>query len=454
MTFKLTLSNYLYLKGIPEDLDEWLTEQLQFPNPKWLENERLGRWNRGTPKELRYYRRLRGGGLRVPRGYIRTVIKECRNRDLFYELVDQRRELPPVPFAFHGELKPFQQQATQKLLSREFGTLSAPTGGGKTVIALYMIAQRRQPSLVMVHTKDLAFQWIDRIGQFMGIPEKEIGLIGGGKATVGEKITVGLVQSLYKRADLAAPKTGFLLVDECHRTPSRTFTDAVTAFDARYMLGLSATPWRRDKLSKLIFWHLGDIHHQVSKTRLVATGDVLPADVVVRETEFRPYFDPVTEYTRMLSELTKDQERNLLIVEDIARECETDNGVCLILSDRKAHCENLKTLLRYRHRIDADVLTGAVPAVERRAVIDRVRNGAVKVLIATGQLIGEGFDCPDLSTLFLATPIRFSGRLLQYLGRVLRPAPGKDRARVFDYVDIHVDPLAKAARARQRIYAE
>ena len=76
----------------------------------------------------------------------------------------------------------------------------------------------------------------------------------------------------------------------------------------------------------------------------------------------------------------------------------------------------------------------------------------MKVVIATGQLIGEGFDCRDLATLFLATPIRFSGRALQYLGRVLRPAPGKEMARGFDYVDIHVDILVKAAMARQKVY--
>ncbi|MFZ7124603.1 MAG: DEAD/DEAH box helicase [Desulfobacterales bacterium] len=454
MGVTLTLSNHLYLRGLPGELSEWLAGELRFPNPKWLENERMGRWNRGTPKELRYYRRLRNGGMRIPRGYIRTFIQECRRREIPYELEDRRRRLPEVDFTFSGELKPFQHQAARELLAREFGTLSAPTGSGKTVIGLYLIARRRQPALIVVHTKDLAFQWIERIHQFLGIPEAEVGLIGGGKKSVGDRITVALVQSLYKHAATVNPKVGFLLVDECHRTPSRTFTDAVTAFDSRYMLGLSATPWRRDRLSKLIFWHLGNVHHQVSKTRLIASGDVLPAEVVVRQTGFRPYFDPVMEYTRMLSELTMDKDRNRLIAEDILAECKSSNGVCLVLTDRKAHCENLRAMLHYGLRLDAEVLTGDLGTTERRSIIERVRGGDVRVLIATGQLVGEGFDCPGLSTLFLATPIRFSGRLLQYLGRVLRPAPGKDRARVFDYVDVHVEPLVKAARARQRTYGE
>ncbi len=452
MCLTLSLSNVLVVKNAPEGIDRWLTDTLRFPNPKWVENERMGRWNRGTPKELRYYRRLKNDGLRIPRGFIRPLIEECRRQKIPYEIDDRRRLLPPVTLTFSGTLRPFQQQAADKFLSREFGTLSAPTGSGKTVIALYLIAQRRQPALVVVHTKDLAFQWIERIEQFLGIDPSEVGLVGGGKNRVGDRITVALVQSLYKRKSAIARQVGFLLVDECHRTPSRTFTDAVTAFDARYMLGLSATPWRRDNLSTLIFWHLGNVHHTVSKKRLVATGDVLPAEVVVRETGFRPYFDPVSEYTRMLSELAMDKERNLLIVDDVADECDRGKGVCLVLSDRKAHCDTLRTLLRYRCRIEAEVLTGDLSGTERRAVLERIRGGRVKVLVATGQLIGEGFDCPNLSTLFLATPVRFSGRLLQYLGRVLRPAPGKEKARVFDYVDVQVDTLVKAAKARRRVY--
>jgi superfamily II DNA or RNA helicase len=226
----------------------------------------------------------------------------------------------------------------------------------------------------------------------------------------------------------------------------------VTGFDSKYMLGLSATPWRRDKLSKLIFWHLGDVHHEVDKKHLIRTGDVLPAEVIVRETSFKPYYDPVNEYSKMLSELTADTDRNVLIAGDVARETATSAGICLVLSDRKAHCENLRALLKFRFKVESDLLTGDLNMEERQKVIERLNQEKVKVVVATGQLIGEGFDCRNLSTLFLATPIRFSGRVLQYLGRVLRPAPGKKTARVFDYVDIHVDTLTKAATARQKVY--
>jgi superfamily II DNA or RNA helicase len=218
------------------------------------------------------------------------------------------------------------------------------------------------------------------------------------------------------------------------------------------MLGLSATPWRRDKLSKLIFWHLGDLHHQVDKKYLIEIGDVLSAEVIFRETDFTPFFDPVTEYSKMLSELTSDDKRNRLIAADIAQEIEQNNGVCLVLSDRKKHCETLQAILKYKFNVPSELLTGDLNTNEREDVLHLLNKGQVKVLIATGQLIGEGYDCKDLSTLFLVTPVRFSGRVLQYLGRIMRPAPGKSQARVFDYVDVKVDTLKAAANARRKVY--
>ena len=154
----------------------------------------------------------------------------------------------------------------------------------------------------------------------------------------------------------------------------------------------------------------------------------------------------------MLSELTADDERNRLIAGDVAAEARTGQGVCLVLSDRKKHCEVLQALLRYRFKTDAALLTGDVALQRRKDVVKEIGTGGIRVLVATGQLVGEGFDCKDLTTLFIATPVRFSGRLLQYLGRVLRPAPGKSRARVYDYVDVAVGPLVAAAHARQRVY--
>ncbi len=451
---KIILTDNLRLSDIPSEFRKTLMEKLEFPNPKWLENARMGRWNKGTPKVLKFYDKIRGNGLWVPRGFARHLILLCRKNCIDYHIEDKRRLLDPVDINFNGSLRVFQQEAVDMMLTKDFGTLNAPTGSGKTVMALYMIARRKQPTLIVVHTKDLAFQWINRASEFLDLPAEEIGFIGGGKKKTGEKITVALVQSLYKCAEEVSPEIGFIIVDECHRCPSRTFTEAVSCFDSQYMLGLSATPFRRDKLSKLIFWHLGDVHHEVDKDKLVESGDVLPVEVIVRETEFEPYFDPVNDYSRMLSELTSDDKRNRLIAADIANVVQEKKvgSTCLVLSDRKKHCETILALLKFKHGISSDLLTGDLSTAERKEVLQRLDSGKVNVLIATGQLIGEGFDSGSLSPLFLATPIRFSGRVIQYLGRVLRPAPGKDKALVYDYVDSRVDVLMAAANARQKIY--
>jgi superfamily II DNA or RNA helicase len=448
----ITLSNELKLRHLPPVLRDSLMARLEMENPQYVEATRLGRWTRGMPKVLRFHRRLGADGLVVPRGFIRPVVDMCRQQGIHFCIEDRRRDPAPVDFTFQGELKPFQEKAVADCLAKDFGVLSAPTGSGKTVMALAVVAARRRPTLIVVHTRELQDQWIERIGSFLGLPPERIGRIGGGRVDTGKEITVAMVQTLYKHLEAVVPAVGFLVVDECHRCPSRTFTEAVTAFDCRYMLGLSATPWRRDKLSRLIFWHLGNTAHEIEHRRLVASGDVLDAEVIMRETDFKPYFDPVTEYSRMLSELTADDARNRLIAADVAREAAGTGGTILVLSDRRRHCEILQGLLRLGHGVPAEKLTGDMPAADRQALLERINRGEVRVVVATGQLVGEGFDCRNLSSLFLATPIRFSGRVIQYLGRVLRPAPGKQKARVFDYLDARVDVLVAAARARQRVY--
>ncbi|RJR40813.1 MAG: DEAD/DEAH box helicase [Desulfobacteraceae bacterium] len=440
----------LTLNSVPGPLAAQIRQRLTMQNPAWIDAQRMGRWTGSIPRNLRFYRE-EAGCLILPRGFTRELISICRGQNVQYELIDRRRTLPEVSFTFSGTLKPFQAQAVKDVLGRDFGILEAPTGSGKTVMALAIVAARRQSTLITVHTRELLEQWIQRIETFLGIPRDQIGIVGNGKRTVGDRITVALVQSLYKCAAEVAQRIGFLVLDECHRAPSRTFTEAVSAFDCRYMLGLSATPWRRDGLSRLIFWYLGDVVHQVERKTLEESGDILRAEVVSRETSFRTDLDASEEYSRVISDLTQDSARNKLIASDVAKEAFTRGGTCLVLSDRKEHCRTLQALLLERG-IRADLLTGELSNRARADVVERLNSGRIKVLCATGQLVGEGFDCRELDTLFVTTPIRFNGRVLQYLGRVLRPAPGKALARVYDYCDSQVGVLKASARARRKIY--
>ena len=132
----ITIKENLRLKNVPPQLMAHLLEKLEFVNPKWLENDRMGRWNRGTPQSLKFYDKVGRNGLWIPRGYIRHLINTCRRLDIAFRIDDQRRRLAPVSFTFYGRLKPVQQIAVSKMLAKDFGTLSSATGSGKTVMAL------------------------------------------------------------------------------------------------------------------------------------------------------------------------------------------------------------------------------------------------------------------------------------------------------------------------------
>jgi superfamily II DNA or RNA helicase len=216
------------------------------------------------------------------------------------------------------------------------------------------------------------------------------------------------------------------------------------------MLGLSATPYRRDGLGKLVFLTLGDRVHQVDADELKANGAVLAPEVVRRETAFLYRYKD--DYQSLLTALTEDRARNRQIVEDVAQQAGSEAETCLVVSDRVAHCETLAAMLQDRGA-EVRVLTGQTPRTEREAIVAEVQAGQVQVLISTLQLLGEGFDCAGLSCLFLATPIRFKGRLLQVIGRILRPADAK-RPKVFDYQDSQVGVLRAQARARGQALAE
>lgn len=382
---ELTLSRRMIFSEMHPETRQVLKRYLTMPNPKYTEAEKMNRYTGNIDRELKFYQDT-PHGLECPRGCAARLCSLCEGMGEEIKIIDIRRTHPPVNFNFAGKLRPLQRKAVKDVLCRDSGLLEAGTGAGKTVMALYIIAERKQPSLIVVHTKELLKQWLSRIETFLGIPRNKVGVIGGGKFSIGERVTVATVQTLYKRVDEVAPYIGHLVVDECHRAPSRIFTEAVTAFDAsQYRLGLTATPWRRDKLSKVIFWTMGDIVGKIDKQDLVEAGNLCQAEVKWVKTEFNSKTDASAYYSRILSELTEDEDRNTLIAQTIARN--NNHGINLILSDRKKHCEKLKTILRDHHEIQAQVLTGSTSMKNRKQIIYKLQQNQCHHLIATGQLI-------------------------------------------------------------------
>ncbi|WP_232362485.1 DEAD/DEAH box helicase [Desulfogranum mediterraneum] len=444
----LTVDARCSLQGAPEELKAAIRLALTMDNPKYQAAKRYGRWvGRQLKPTLKFYQ-TQGEALCFPRGFANQAVLLCRRMiGSGPRIVDRRRRLEPIELEFSGSLRPYQQDAVEAVDHHSFGVLEAGTGSGKTVMALALMARRRQPTLVLVHSKELLFQWQERIQQFLGITPGQ----AGDGVLAPQPITVGIVNTVRKHLESLGPLFGQLIVDECHRVPASLFTEVVAAFDGVYMLGLSATAFRReDSMTRLIYIYMGDRVHRVDPSELAASGAVTLPELVQHQTGFSYRFRG--EYGPMLKALVNDQARNTQIVEDVAELLSRGHsGTVLLVSDRVAHCELLAEQLGARG-IRVALLTGQLAKEQRSQVVDDLLHGRLEVLIATLQLIGEGFDCQGLTTLVLATPIKFEGRLLQVVGRIMRPAPGK-KALVIDYVDVQVPLLHRSALEREQLFS-
>ena len=434
---KLIVNTHAILLDYPQALLRELINYFTVNNPKYRDAVKHKRWTKGIPKTLRFYRDT-PTGLQMPRGALTTIIRLARQYSPV-TIRDRRLWLPEIDVQFKGELRPYQQQAVDDLLEADMGILVVMTGGGKTVVALAMIAGRKQPTLILVHTRELLHQWRDRVQQFLDI---EPGIIGDGKFDIGP-VTVATVQTARKHLPELAERFGHVIVDECHRVPSSTFSEVVQAFPAEYVLGLSATPYRRDGLDPLISWYCGSHKVTVDPAILRETGAVLRPRIACHETSFTYEYND--DYQKMLSALVSDEERNRQIAGDITHAAQGGN-VCLVVSDRIGHLEILQDMTGR-----GVLLTGKTPARERTQTVQRLQDGKITVLFSTASLIGEGFDAPCFSALFLASPIKYHGRLIQTAGRILRPQAGKTPV-IHDYFDGCQPVLRAQAKHRARVY--
>ncbi|WP_031485171.1 DEAD/DEAH box helicase [Maridesulfovibrio frigidus] len=444
----INISKDLTLSDIPSALVDEIKESLTLMNPAFVNAMKYGRNARRIKKHIKMYTGDSKGRLHCPRGFgieLHKLAKEA-GEDIIYE--DNRRELEPVDFVFKGELRPYQQEALQSFSLPTQGVLEAGTGAGKTIMALALIAERKQPCLVIVHTKELLLQWVERARQFLGI---EVGQVGNGKFNI-QPFTVATIQTARNRLEKLTPVFGHVVVDECHRAPASTFQEVVTSFDAKYLTGLSATPYRNDGLDRMIDMSLGNVVHRVDPELLRETGAILKPEIHTVNTAFSFVGDPSNQYPLMMTAIAEDYDRNSLIAGCVIGELEQNSGTLLLVADRTAHLDALAGILEVQG-VSVSVLTGKTPAGEREAIVENLNAGKIKVLASTASLIGEGFDCSGLSTLFLCSPIKSKGRLVQIIGRILRPADGK-RPRLYDFIDAKVGVLKYSAEIRQNIYEE
>jgi superfamily II DNA or RNA helicase len=425
----LTIGRQVVIEpGYPEELRRAVHDRFTLPNPAYQDALKFDRDTRDLPERLLYYDVRPDGALIVPRGALELVYRDCLALGLEPRWTDGTHMAAPVVFEERITLSDAQERAVDAALGRRMGLVCAPAGAGKTVLGLVAVARRRQPALWLTHTVELARQAAARATTVLGLAPDEIGFIGDGECRVGERLTIALTQSLARSIPPALLGVGMVVLDEAHHCPAEQTAAVVAQFPARYVLGLTATPYRRDKLDAVLEFYLGPIVARIDKEDLA--DRLITPRIIKRDTSLRPTGDSFTE---IVSDLVAMRARNALIVEDVARAV-ADGRRCLVLSERVGHVEELTRLLQERG-IAAAALYGGLGKKARGQVVADIGAGVIDVAVATCSLVGEGFDCPHLDALFLATPVSYHGRVVQYLGRVSRTAPGKVDALVVDYCD-------------------
>ncbi|MCL2726717.1 MAG: DEAD/DEAH box helicase [Polyangiaceae bacterium] len=436
---------------VPPKMLEHLCRALSFPNPAYLDRLRLGLHTGAEPETL-CFAQERGDVLRLPRGAIH-VLRRIAAQDGIIVACDDARVLPETKLEVPRELplRDYQVYAVDKLAKVTQGTVIMPCGSGKSRVGMGAIARLRTPTLVLVHTLDLAEQWLGELKGRLGV---DAGLIGDGEEHTA-LVTVAVVQALSRwdlsKLDAFLADFGLLVVDECHRVAAPMFHSVVDRCPAKYRLGLTATPEREDGLSALLDLFLGAPLITVTHDELVAAGVLTVPEICSVETDFTYEYTGGEDYAPMLAAVVRDEARNALIVDAVVNEARSGH-VCLVLSGRIDHCHALAEAIRAKG-ISAAVLTGEVKRTERKELLDEARAGKLSVLVATS-LADEGLDLPRLSRVFLAYPGRARGRTTQRLGRLMRPHADKTDAALFDFVDNKVPILRRHHLERRRLYAE
>jgi superfamily II DNA or RNA helicase len=448
----VTLANLIYFEKaqLPQTLANRLIRLAAFQNPEFYKAQamRLSVWDKprviGCAENYPQH-------LALPRGCLDAAQALLRDNGIRCELRDERYGGEPLGVAFAGKLRPDQQAAVAEMLSHDVGVLCAPTAFGKTVTAAAMIANRGVNTLVLVHRTELLKQWQARLQSFLGVGKGMIGTIGGGRAKPTGKIDIAVMQSLSRQGEVNAlvENYGHVIVDECHHVGAVSFDAILKRAKAKYVLGLTATPIRRDGQQAIIFMQCGPIRHTAAKSAGA------PHDLGVVPYSLHACIDlpPDAGIQDVFRHLANDPGRTAAIAAKIEYAFSQGRKV-LVLTERTDHLDAIAATLDGRIP-GLFVLHGRMSRKQRAALIeqlDALHPGAPRVLLATGRLVGEGFDHPPLDTLVLAMPVSWKGTLQQYAGRLHREHASKTDVRIIDFVDTGHPALLRMWDKRRRGY--
>lgn len=455
-TVQVVQGNLLYIekKDLPPGMVNRLIRLAAFQNPEFYKAQAMRLSTFAKPRIIGCAEDF-PAHIGLPRGCLDEALALFQSYAIKTEIREERFRGLPIDVVFDGELRPQQNEAGMRLLSYDNGILSAPTAFGKTVIAAWLIAQRKVNTLVIVHRQQLMDQWRERLALFLNIAKEELGQIGGGKKKITGIIDIGLMQSLIRKGEVKDMVAGYgqVIVDECHHIPAFTFERVLKQLKAKYVVGLTATPIRKDGRHPIIMMQCGPIRFNESAKKQAAERPFEHV-AVIRYTDFRlPSVGPDLKIQDVYAALVSDEGRNDLIFNDLLSALEMGRSP-LFLTERVEHLELFAQRLKEFAK-NVIVLKGGMGNKQRQALANQIQNipdSKERVILATGRYIGEGFDDARLDTLFLALPISWRGTLQQYVGRLHRLHDNKRVVQVYDYVDRHVPLLMRMYAKRVKGY--
>jgi len=422
----INISEKILVRSPTEELISKIKKANTFSNPKYKSNQSHGYSNWQTSRTIETFNLYEDGSVSVPRGFLLDLLKLCKECNL-HPVIEDLRCVYPVDFPeLKATLRPYQEHAVSQAMQFDQGAILSPTGSGKSLMGLEIINRRGQRALIIVHRSELAKQWADVIEERMGI---KAGFIGDGAWLVGDQITIAMVQTLAARENETRTLKnafGLILVDEGHHLPASTFFDVTGLLAAKYRYMLSATPNRRDGLEAMIYMAIGPAIANISKQEVENLGSTVPATVITIQTGFNPGL--VNSWSQYIDSLTTCTSRNLQII-DLAK---ASAEPTLILVDRISHADQISSMMN-RRGLDHVLAHGKIAKKDREQVMEKMR--LAKLTIGTTSMLGEGIDISSWSILIMAAPISSEIKLMQAIGRIVRPAHGKIKATVYDLRD-------------------
>jgi superfamily II DNA or RNA helicase len=452
----INLANLVYIekKDLPDAFLDRVLRLAAFQNPEFYKTQAMRLSTFGKPRVIACGEDLTRH-IALPRGLLQEVRALLEGHNVAVDVADHRFAGNPLEVDFRGDRRPAQAEAAKALAAHEDGILSAPTAFGKTAVAAQLIAKRKVNTLVLVHRRHLMDQWRERLASYLGLSIKDIGQIGGGKTKRTGQLDVAVIQSLIQKGEVKdiVAEYGQVIVDECHHVSAFSFERVLRKVKAKYVVGLTATPIRKDGHHPIILMQCGPIRFNVSSKRQAAAS-AFQYEIIPRITEFTvPAEWKDIGIQDIYTALLNDEQRTDLIVSDVVGAIKA--GRCpLLLTERTDHLQILFEKLEKRVP-NIFVMRGGMGKKQRDALtsaISAVAEDQRRLIIATGRYIGEGFDDALLDTLFLAMPISWRGTLQQYVGRLHRLHENKRVVRVYDYADRLVPVLSRMYEKRLKAY--